>query len=268
MPGRTLVLCLSAVLAGCAVGPNYKRPDLPVPPTFRSGEPNPSKRSIGNEKWFDLFQDPVLRDLIREGLINNYDILIAEQRVVEGEGRLAAPRAALFPHLDGETSASRIGIHSPTQSVGEVFAIATWELDLFGKFRRATQAARADLMALQENQETIIQALIAQLASAYFDLLEYDLELRIVGESIKTRRESVRLVAARVEGGVASMLDLDQANSLVESAQSDAVVLERAQTQTENLIAYLVGRSPGPIVRGKTLVEQSTPVEIPDRKSV
>jgi multidrug efflux system outer membrane protein len=263
MNHRNLIVCMSVVLAGCKVGPNYKRPNVPVPPQFRSGEPNPSRVSLGNEKWFDLFQDDVLRGLIKEALAENYDILIAAQRVVQGEGQLQATRSALFPHLDGETNASRIGIHSPILSIGQAFAIATWEVDLFGKLRRATEAARAELLAAEENEQTVIESLIAQVASAYFDLLEYDAELEIVRESIKTRRESVTLVAARVQGGVASMLDLDQANSLVESAESDAIVLERAQTETENLISYLLGRSPGPIPRGKRLVEQLQPANVP-----
>jgi multidrug efflux system outer membrane protein len=196
-------------------------------------------------------------------LAKNYDILIAAQRVVGAQGQLAATRSALFPHLDGETSASRIGIRSPTQTIGEVFAIATWELDLFGKLRRATQAARAELLASDENKQTVIQNLIAHVASAYFDLLEYDAELAIVRESIRTREESVRLVSARLQGGVASMLDLDQAKSLVESAQSDAIALERAQLETENLVSYLLGRPPGPIARGRKLTDQQQPVNVP-----
>jgi multidrug efflux system outer membrane protein len=254
---------LSAVLGGCAVGPNYKRPSVPVPATIRGAEPNPSKVSLGNEKWFDLFQDDVLRGLIKEALRANYDILIAAQRVVGAQGQLAATRSALFPHLDGEVNASRVGIRNPIESVAQAFAVATWEVDLFGRLRRATQASRADLLAAEENRQTVIQNLIAQVASAYFTLLEYDWELEIVRESIKTRQESVRLVAARVEGGVASDLDLDQARSLVESAQSDAIVLERAQMQTEDLISYLLGRSPGPILRGRPLVDQPQPPNVP-----
>src|SRR5215471_7053321 len=170
MSRRVLLGCLSVLLADCMVGPNYKRPDVPAPPQFRSGEPNPSRVSLGNEKWFDLFQDDVLRALIKEALQANYDILIAAQRVVAFEGQLAATRSALFPHLDGQATSSRIGINSPTQTISDVFAIATWELDLFGKFRRATQAARAELMATEENRQTVIEALIAQVATAYFDL--------------------------------------------------------------------------------------------------
>ena len=263
MRGRTLILWAVVALAGCNVGPNYRRPNTPNPPSFRSGEPHPSHVSLGNEKWFDLFQDDVLRALIKEALAANYDIQIAAQRVVGAEGQLAAARSALFPHLDGETSASRIGINSPTQTIREGFAILTWELDLFGKFRRATEAARADLLATDDTREAVIQSLIAQVATAYFDLREYDYELEIVRASIKTREESVRLVDARVRGGVASDLDLDQAKSLVERARSDAILLEKAQIDTENLISYLLGRSPAPVARGRSLVDQPYPVDVP-----
>jgi multidrug efflux system outer membrane protein len=254
---------ISVALAGCAVGPNYKRPNVATPPQFRGGESRPSNVSLGNERWFNLFQDDVLRGLIREALQANYDIQIAGQRIVEFQGQLAATRSALFPHLDGQVNAGRFGLDRPTLSLAEAVGVVTWELDVFGKYRRATQAARADMMAQEENQETVIQALIAQVATAYFNLREYDWELAIVRDSIRTREESVRLVSARVDGGVASLLDLDQARSLVESAQSDAIELEKAQLLTENLLCFLLGRPPGPIARGLSLTAQPQPAEVP-----
>jgi len=263
MSSRTVIACMGLVFAGCTVGPNYKRPAVPAPPKFRNGEPKPTHASMGDEKWSSLYQDDVLRGLIQEALRANYDLLIATQRILATEGRYMATRSAVYPHIDGQSTASRIGINSPTQSIGDIFAIATWELDVFGKLRRATQAAQAEILAADENRQTVLESLIAQVASAYFDLLEYDLELTIVRESIKAREESVRLVAARVQGGVASMLDLDQAKSLVESAQSDAVLLERGQTETENIISYLLGRPPGPIARGRGLVDQPQPTNVP-----
>ncbi|HWB84966.1 MAG TPA: efflux transporter outer membrane subunit [Bryobacteraceae bacterium] len=263
MGAKAAMICVAAALTGCTVGPNYKRPSVPVPPQYRDGEPHPSQLSLGDEKWFDLFQDEVLRGLIREALQNNYDIRKAAQRVLEAEGQLAVTRSSLFPHLNGEGDASRVGLVSPIQSGAGLFGVASWEPDLFGKLRRATQAARADLLATEEDRKAVITELVAQVASAYFDLREYDDELEIVRDSIKTRQESVNLVAARVQGGVGSMLDLDQARSLVESAQSDAILLEKAQTQTENLICFLLGRTPGPIARGLTLVDQPQPPSVP-----
>lgn len=263
MPRKSLLLFVSALLAGCMVGPNYKRPNVAAPPQFRGGESNPTSASLGNAKWFDLFQDDVLRGLIHQALQANYDLAVAAQRVVEGQGQLAVTRSSLFPTLDLQGNASRVGVITPVQSGVDLYGYASWEPDFFGKFRRATQAARAQLLASQYNQQAVMESLIAQVASAYFDLCEYDAELRIVRDSIKTRLASVALVSARVDGGVASELDLDQAKSLVESAQSDAIQLERAQAETEDLINFLLARPPGPVPRGRTLTGQTYPLEAP-----
>src|SRR3954470_11509634 len=135
-----------AALTGCAVGPNYKRPDMPAPVQFRSGEPQPGPTSLGDVKWFDLFQDDILRGLITASLQANYDIHIAAQRVLQGEGQLAATRSGLFPQLGAQGGASRTGVNSPLDSTVGVFGAATWEIDLFGKLRRATEASRAELL--------------------------------------------------------------------------------------------------------------------------
>src|SRR6185369_1736336 len=197
-----LVVCITTVLTGCLVGPNYKRPAVPAPTQFRAGEPQPGPASLGDVKWFDLFQDDALRSLITESLQANYDIRIAAQRVLQGEGQLAATRSGLFPQLNAQGGASRTGVNSPLDSTAGIFGIASWEIDLFGKLRRATEASRAELLAIQENQKAVMQILVAQVASAYFDLREYDAELQLVRESIKTRQESLMLVMSREEGGV------------------------------------------------------------------
>ena len=240
-----LVVCIAAALAGCTVGPNYKRPDIPAPTQFRSGEPQPGPASLGDVKWFDLFQDDTLRGLITASLQANYDIRIAAQRVLQAEGRLTATRSGLFPQLDAQGGASRTGVNSPLDSTAGAFGIASWEIDLFGKLRRATEASRAELLAAQENQKAVMQILVAQVASAYFDLREYDAELELVRESIKTRQESLMLVTSREEGGVGSLLDVDQAKTLVASAQANESLLENAQEQTENLINLSVGQASG-----------------------
>ena len=263
MRSRLLLLCMAATFTGCMVGPNYKRPDVPSPPHFRAGEPQPSQASLGDMKWFDLFQDEALRGLIQEALQANYDIRIAAQRVLESEGQLRATRSALFPQFGAHAEAVRDGVKSPIQSSGGLFGGASWEIDLFGKLRRATEAARADLLANQENQKAVMQALVAEVASAYFDLREYDTELQYVRESITARQESVRLVGSRVQGGVANALELDQAKTLVASAMANAALLERAQEQTENLVSSLLGRPPSPVSRGRNLTEQPQPPQVP-----
>ena len=263
MRRSVLVVCLAAALAGCTVGPNYKRPDTPAPPQFRSGEPQPGPTSLGDVKWFDLFQDDTLRDLITAALQANYDIHIAAQRVLEAEGQLAATRSGLFPQLGAQGGASRTGVNSPLDSTAGAFGVASWEIDLFGKLRRATEASRAELLAVQENQKAVMQALVAQVATAYFNLREYDVELDLVRESIKTRQESLMLVSAREQGGVGSLLEVDQAKTLVASAQANESLLENSQEQTENLINLRLGRPPGPVARGKSLVDPPQPPQVP-----
>jgi multidrug efflux system outer membrane protein len=258
-----LIVCATVALTGCLVGPNYKRPIIPAPTQFRAGEPQPGPVSLGDVKWFDLFQDERLRDLIAESLRANYDIRIAAQRVLQAEGQLAATRSALFPQLNAQGGASRTGVNSPFDSTAGIFGIATWEIDLFGKLRRATEASRAELLAVQENQKAVMQILVAEVASAYFDLREYDAELDLVRESIKTRQESLMLVTAREEGGVSNLVEVDQAKTLVVSAQANASLLENAQEQTENLINLLLGRQPGPVTRGRSLVDQPQPPQVP-----
>jgi len=258
-----LVVCVSGALTGCLVGPNYKRPDVPAPAQFRGAESQAGPASLGDAKWFDLFQDDTLRSLITASLQANYDIRIAVQRVLQAEGQLAATRSGLFPQLGAQGGASRDGVNSPIQSIAGAYGIASWEIDLFGKLRRATEASRAELLAVQENQKAVMQILVAQVASAYFDLREYDAELQLVRESIKTRQESLMLVIAREQGGVGSLLDVDQAKTLVASAQANASLLDKAQEQTENLIDVLLGRPPGPVARGRNLVDQPQPPQVP-----
>ena len=166
------IVCFAMTLGGCMVGPNYKRPVITAPPAFRAGEAQPTEVSLGDAKWFDIFQDDVLRDLIREALVANYDIRIAAQRVLGAEGQVSATRSAMFPEIGAQAASSGYGIQSPVQRSHYGFYGATWEPDLFGKMRRATEAARADLLALDENRKGIMQALVSQVSVAYFDLRE------------------------------------------------------------------------------------------------
>jgi outer membrane protein, multidrug efflux system len=257
------IITFTAFITGCAVGPNYKRPTVPAPPQFRGAETPGTATSLGEVKWFDLFQDETLRKLIREALAANYDVLIAAQRVEQVQGQLQATRSAMFPQFGASGGAGRDGVKSPTQTIAGGFGVASWEVDLFGKIRRATEAARADLLATKDNQAAVALALVAQVATTYFQLLEYDAELRYVRESLTQRAASANLVKARLEGGVASKLDYDQALSLVYSAQASAAQLEKAIEQTENLINFLGARPPGPVERGKVLTAQYQPPDVP-----
>jgi len=258
-----VVIAFAALLAGCKVGPNYSRPKVLAPPQYRGAQTPPTEPSFGDAKWFDVFQDEQLRALIDEALKANYDIRIAAQRVLQAEGQLAATRSSLFPQFGARATAGRDGVSSPVTSSAGGFGAAFWELDLFGKLRRATEAARADMLALEENQKAVMQVLVSEVAIGYFDLIEYDAEIQFVKTSIATREESLKLVISREQGGVGSLMDVDQARTLVASAQSSLALLEKAQEQTENLISFLAGRTPGPIARGRALTQQPVPPEIP-----
>jgi multidrug efflux system outer membrane protein len=263
MSSKLIIISAAATLTGCMVGPNYKRPAVSAPPQFRADQTQPSQGSLGDMKWFELFEDQRLRELIAEALDGNHDIRMAAQRVLEAQGRLTATRSGLAPQMNLQADLARAGVVSPLQSTGRGFSFASWEIDLFGKLRRATEASRAEFFASDENRKALIQSLVAQVATAYFDLLEYDAELEYVRESIMTRQDSLRLVTARLDGGVSNKLEVDQATTLVASAQATAALLERAQEQTENLINFLLGKAPGPVARGRSLVEQPQPPQVP-----
>jgi multidrug efflux system outer membrane protein len=263
MRGKLFIISVTAVLTGCVVGPNYKRPAVSAPPQFRADQMQPSQASLGDVKWFELFEDARLRELITEALDANHDVRMAAQRVLQAQGRLTATRSGLAPQMNLQADVARAGVKSPIQSTGRGFDFTSWEIDLFGKLRRATEASRADFFAADENRKALIQLLVAQVATAYFDLLEYDTELEYVRESVMTRQDSLRLVTARLDGGVSNMLEVDQARTLVASAQANAVLLEKAQEQTENLVNFLLGKPPGPVARGKSLVDQPRPPQVP-----
>ncbi|MBI4892315.1 MAG: efflux transporter outer membrane subunit [Acidobacteria bacterium] len=258
-----IILSAVAMLTGCKVGPNYKRPEVAAPPQFRGAEGQPAPESLADSKWFEVFRDETLQGLVKEALAANYDIRIAAQRVIEAEGQVTATRAALFPQIGLQGTASRTGTKTPVMSSAGGFLVASWELDLFGKIRRATEAARAEMLSTQENQKAVRQALISQVALAYFTLREYDAELEYVNESLVTRAASLKLVTARQEGGVSTKLDVDQAQTLVASAGVQKAKLEKGVEQTENLINFLLGKPPGPVTRGQALTAQYQPPAIP-----
>ena len=261
---RTMLsLSLLVLLAGCKVGPRYKRPEITMPAQLRSGEPAPEQTSFGDTNWFEIFQDEILRGLIKEALSANYDVRIAAQRVLDAEGQFTATGSGLFPQFGVQGAATRQGNKSPTQSVLGAFAGVSWEIDLFGKLRSASEAAKSDLLAMQENQKAVMQALVADMAIAYFSLIELDAELVYVQESTKARQASLRLVSARLEGGVASKVEVDQAQSLVASAQASQARIQMAIEQTENLINFLMAKQPGPVTRGQALTAQYQPPEVP-----
>ena len=260
------------LLAGCKVGPNYKRPQVDTPSVYRGADQQAagqSATSLGDEKWWTVYQDPELQKLIRTALAENYDVRIAAARVLEAQAALGITRADQYPTVSAGANGSTIRIPQTkqlpsveTSSIGANVSLF-WELDFWGKYRRATEAARANLLATEWGQRAVMTSLITSVATSYFQLRELDLELEISKQTLSTRQESLRLVTVRQQGGVTSMMDVRQSEQLVYDAAGSIPDLERRITQQENLISILLGKNPGPIVRGRPLVDNAIPPTVP-----
>jgi multidrug efflux system outer membrane protein len=259
------------LLSGCTLGPKYKRPAAQAPDTFRGAAPNapPSLQSLGEEKWWTVFQDAQLQTLIREALSQNYDLRRAAARILQAQAALGIARADQFPTIAAGASASnqRFAKTRVTPafeaSPMQVNLALAWELDFWGKFRRATEAARAELVASEWGQRAVISSLVSNVATAYFELLELDSEMDIARSALDSRKESLRLVEIRQKGGTTSMMDVRQSEQLVYTASAAIPDLERRIEQQENLISILLARNPGPVTRGLSLVANVVPAEVP-----
>jgi multidrug efflux system outer membrane protein len=224
---------------------------------------------LGEEKWWDIFQDEQLRTLIRTALKQNYDLRIAASRVLEAQAQLGITRADQFPTLSGggaiadvRSSQSKLVPEFET-STGQANVSAAWALDFWGQFRRATEAARANLLASEWAREEVVSSLVANVASAYFQLRALDLQLEISRRTLDSRRESLRLTRMLADGGATSLLDVRQAEQLVFTASAEIPVLEQQISQQENFLSILLGQNPGDVPRGQTLTEQRQPPEVP-----
>lgn len=264
-----LVALLSFYAAGCMVGPNYKRPAVQTPGTFRDLSSNPQLQaqtaSYADLRWWQVFQDPQLQELIRTALKQNYDLLIATERINAARDVVAITRSRLFPQVGGNATLAG-GKESTFQSkynFGLLTADAAFQLDFFGQLRRATEAARAQLLATEDARQTVILTLVSDVASDYFTLLQMDLQLQITYETIKTQQDSVKLTKLRVDHGVATKLDVLQAQQTLDTANATVPDLERAIAQEEDAISILLGNYPQAVTRGRPLVEQPFPPEVP-----
>jgi outer membrane protein, multidrug efflux system len=264
-------------LSGCMVGPDYRRPAVTTPDAFRgaSAAITPDKQSIAELKWFEVFQDEQLQELIRTALTQNYDLRDAVARVDAARANLGITQADQYPNFGigadvTSVEQSRQGEFtiprgtSRQRTFGTVFLnLFTFELDIWGRLRRATEASRAELLATDWNRKAVITTLISDVATAYFNLLELDMELAIAKNTFTTRAESLRVIRVQQLGGVATLLDVRQGEQLVYTAAQSIPDAERQIEQTENQISLLLGRNPGPVTRGRLLTEQQTPPEVP-----
>ena len=258
-------LMTALVLSGCAVGPDYRRPEVAIPPAFRGATPEAAQdaRSFGDEEWWKVFQDEQLQNLVRIALEQNYDLRVAAARILQARSQVVIARSFQFPTADLSVTApyDRQTGGNKTLNYENFFpqggASVAWELDLWGRFRRATEAARADLLATEDFRRTVVLTLISDVARAYFTLRELDMEMEISKRTLAARADYLRLTKAREQGGVATMLDVRQAEQLYFTAAATIADLERSTEQQENLISILVGNYPEAIPRGRALTQQT-----------
>src|SRR5438552_5087518 len=279
---RTLRVALPltlAVLAGCTVGPNYHRPAIQTPDAFRTPAPATANdpASLADLKWWEVFKDEKLQELERTALAQNYDLRDAAARVEAARANLGITRSDQFPNLgvgadistnrvsrNGATPLPKSFIPSQNRTFGEAtLGLLSFEVDIWGRLRRATEAARANLLLAQENRKAVITTLVSDVASSYFSLRELDYQLEISERTLATRRDSLSLIKNRQAGGVATLLDLRQSEQLVYTAAATIPALQQLIEQTENQISLLLGKNPGEVLRGRSLTEQEMPPEVP-----
>jgi multidrug efflux system outer membrane protein len=269
------IAVLSTALAGCTVGPKYHRPAVAAPSAFRGEVTPPSQASLADAKWFEVFKDEQLQRLIRTALEHNYDVREAAARVEAARASLGITRADQFPNVAGganvttQRSARNGSFALPVgfnqeRTFGTVSAsLLSYEVDIWGRLRRATEAARADLLSTEEAHKAVITTLVSDVSTAYFNLLELDLELEIAKRTLATRQDSLRIIQTRESRGLATRLDVRQAEQLVQVAGEAIPGLEQRIEQTENQISLLVGGNPVPVTRNRGLTEQELPPAVP-----
>jgi outer membrane protein, multidrug efflux system len=261
---------LALALGACTVGPDYRRPAVPIPATFRGQPPGDPQLSLGDLAWWRLFEDETLQQLINEAIRENYDLRIAAARVLDARAQVTITRSFQFPELNHSGSAiySNIqGERSFLQPQHQFAPIASldlsFEIDFWGRFRRATEAARADLLASVDSRRFVLSTLVTDVATAYFNLRSLDDELEVSRRTLVSRQDNLRLVKLREAGGVAGMIDVRQAEILVAQAAEAIVETERQIEQTENALSVLIGRPPEAMPRGRPLLQQITLPAVP-----
>jgi outer membrane protein, multidrug efflux system len=258
--------------AGCLMGPKYKRPTVDVPQEYRAPAPQEVTQasSLGNEQWWQVYQDPVLTQLIHTAIAKNYDVRIAAARVLEAQAQVGITRANQLPsasvgaNVFSEQNAKVTNLFPAYQvNGGELNLSVIWNLDFWGKYRRQTESARAQLLATEWGQRAVISSLVANVATAYFQLRALDSELEISQRTLASRRQSLKLTQVLESHGSGSGLDVSQAEQLVYTASETIPDLERQIQQQENVLSVLLGENPESIPRGRALTEQPVPQNVP-----
>jgi multidrug efflux system outer membrane protein len=273
------VLIAVGCVTSCTVGPNYHRPAVQIPQAFRAPEPMPARQaaSFADLKWWEAFKDPDLQQLVKTALQQNYDLRDAVARVEAARANLGITRSDQFPQVGasgdlqftrlsrgGQFPLNRSFVGSQNRNWGEAsLNLLSFEVDLWGRLRRATEAARANLLSAEENRKVVVTTLVSDVATAYFTLRQLDYELEISRRTLGTRRESLQLTQVRQGGGIATQLDLRQAEQLVDTAAVTIPTLQQQIEQTENQVSLLLGKNPGGVIRQDKFNEEPFSPEVP-----
>jgi multidrug efflux system outer membrane protein len=264
---RVLIVAIFMLLSGCTLTPDYERPALDVPGAFV--QPADAGASIANLEWWNLFRDAQLQFLIRTALAENKDLRVSLQRIREARALLTFTRADQYPFIDGSGSVSRerpSKILFPGSDTSNNYALSanlSFEVDLWGKLRRATEAAQADLLATEASYRNVTISLVSNVASVYFLLRDLDARLQVARDTVNGRRESLGIIQARFDKGTVPELDVNQAQVELAIAEAAVSAFERESVQAENALQFLLGRNPGPVQRGLALKQQVLPSDIP-----
>jgi multidrug efflux system outer membrane protein len=261
------IVALVALAASCTMGPDYRRPAIDSPAEFRDA---PTDDTLANVAWWDFFADPVLGELIEVALEQNQDLLAAAWRVDEARARLGFVKSEMWPSFGYQAGASSadpsdeaLGFRFDRFESYSASAGVSWEIDLWGRFRRANEAARAELFATEWGRRALIVSLVAEVARGYLLLRDLDQRLQISIDTLESRTRSTELIRKRFRGGIVSELDVRQAEIQEATAAAAVPSFRRQVTQVENALSVLLGRNPGPIPRGLALVDQRFPAELP-----
>lgn len=266
---RALLICplCALMLGGCLLGPDYSRPQVDVPATYRF--PDSYASDVANTEWWKQFDDPVLDELITTALANNNDVKIAAARVDQFLGQFVTTRAALLPHVDAGLDAGRqristssplfANVNNPVFNSYQLALSASWEIDLFGHNRRLTESARASLLSTEEAKRGTVLTLVSSVASSYINLRSLDRQLEIANATTASRAESVHVFELRFQGGEVSQMELAQSQSEYEASRAVIPQIEAQIAQQEDALSVLLGRNPGDILRGRALGELAAP---------
>lgn len=268
---RFFIAAVLAILAGCAVGPNYKRPAVSSPEGFRFAD-NQATNSLGDLPWWQVFKDPILQGLIGTAITNNYDLKQAVARVEQARQQAAVANSAFFPQIGygGDIGRGRnslfnspYSLNGATESSVQLSLSAAWEIDLWGRIRRSSEAARAQFLATDEARRGVMITLVSQVATAYFQLLQLDQQLEIQRAATNAYAGSYRIFSDRLFNGVASKLETDRAAAALANAAALIPQFETQIATTEDQLNLLLGRNPGPIVRNSLTNQPQLTPEIP-----